>query len=143
MKRSNRALGPDVLQEHPNATRIRALFQAFRDVDLDTILATISEDAVWHFPGRHGRLAGTHSGREQILTFLLDVKTLTNDTFHLELVDVVGNDQRVVVLFRGSGRRNGKTLDNPTCLRIDFRDGKVHEIWEFVWNLFDVDDFWS
>jgi ketosteroid isomerase-like protein len=135
--------GPTDMQEHPNATRIRALFQAFRQADLETILATISENAAWHFPGCRGRLAGTHRGRDQILKFLLDVQTLTDNTFHLELGDVIGNDQRVVVLFRGSGQRNGKTLDNPTCLRIDFRNGKVHEVWEFVWNLFDVDDFWS
>lgn len=131
------------MQEHPNATRIRALFDAFHQVNLDTILATISEEAVWHFPGRHGRLAGTHRGRDQILKFLLDVQTLTDNTFQLELGDVIANDQRAVVLFRGSGQRKGKTLENPTCLRIDFRDGQVHEVWEFVWDLFDVDDFWS
>ena len=131
------------MQEHPNATLIRSLFQAFRNVALDTILATISEDAVWHFPGRRGRLAGSHRGRDQILKFLSEVQTLTDHTFQLELGDVIANDQRAVVLFRGSAQRNGKTLDNPTCLRIDFRDGKVHEVWEFVWNLFEVDDFWS
>jgi hypothetical protein len=29
-------------------------------------------------------------------------------------------------------RRNGKTLDNPTCVRIDFHDREIDEIWEFV-----------
>ena len=44
--------------EHPNAARIRALFAAFKNADLATIEATIPEDAVWHFPGRRGKLAG-------------------------------------------------------------------------------------
>jgi ketosteroid isomerase-like protein len=129
--------------EHPNAIRVRQLFDAFRSADVNAIRETVPEDATWHFPGRHGKLAGEHQGRDAIFRFLLDVQVLTEDTFHLELLDVVANNQRAIALFRGSAQRNGKTLDNPTCLRIDFRDGRVHEIWEFVWDLFEVDDFWS
>jgi ketosteroid isomerase-like protein len=129
--------------DHPNARRIRQLFDAFRSADVEAIRETIPEKATWHFPGRHGRLAGSHRGRDAIFRFLLDVQVLTENTFHLELLDVVANDRRAIALFRGHGRRNGKSLDNPTCLRIDFRDGEIAEIWEFVWNLFEVDDFWS
>ena len=46
------------MREHPNAVRIRGLFQAFRDRDLAAIQAEIPEQAVWHFPGRRGALAG-------------------------------------------------------------------------------------
>lgn len=37
----------------------------------------------------------------------------------------------------------GKELDNPTCLRARLRDGQIAELWEFVWDLYAVDDFWS
>lgn len=129
--------------EHPNAARIRALFAAFRQADLATIQATIPEDAVWHFPGRAGKLAGSHHGRGAILQFLMAVPQLTDGTFHLELEDVLANDTAAVALFRGHGTRNGKTLDNPTCLRMRLVDGRVAEVWEFVWDLFAVDAFWS
>ena len=129
--------------EHANATRIRALFAAFRSADLATIQDTIPEDAVWHFPGRRGKLAGAHRGRAAILQFLMSVPQLTGGTFHLELEDVLANDANAVALFRGSGTREGKTLDNPTCLRMRIRDGRVVEVWEFVWDLFAVDDFWA
>jgi ketosteroid isomerase-like protein len=129
--------------EHPNATRIRRLFDAFRDANVDQIREMIPEDAAWHFPGRRGKLAGTHQGRDAIFHFLLDVQALTGNTFHLDLLDVIANDRWAIALFRGHGRRDGKTLDNPTCLRIDFREGRIHEIWEFVWDLFEVDDFWA
>lgn len=131
------------MTEHPNATRIRALFAAFRTRDLATVQAVIPEDAVWHFPGRRGQLAGSHRGREGILRFLLGVEALTNGTFHLELIDVLANDAHAVALFRGHGERNGRTLDNPTCLRMRLRDGQVVELWEFVWDLFAVDEFWA
>jgi ketosteroid isomerase-like protein len=128
---------------HPNAARIRALFAAFRNADLATITATIPEDAVWHFPGRKGKLAGAHRGRQAILQFLMSVPQLTNGTFHLELEDVLANDANAVAFFRGSGTRDGKTLDNPTCLRLRIVDGQVVEVWEFVWDLFAVDEFWA
>src|SRR5262245_34184187 len=106
------------MTEHPNAERIRALFAAFRNADLATIQATIPEHAVWRFPGRTGKLAGEHRGRAAILQFLMSVPQLTGGTFHLDLIDVLANDRHAVALFRGRGERDGKVLDNPTCLRM-------------------------
>jgi len=131
------------MNEHPNASRIRELFAAFRAGDIDTVRAVIAEQAVWHFPGRRGQLAGSHRGREAIFAFLLNVQSLTAHTFHLELIDVLANDMHAVALFRGHAERNGKTLDNPTCLRIRLEHGQVVEVWEFVWDLFAVDEFWT
>jgi hypothetical protein len=131
------------LQEHPNATAIRRLFDAFKHADVTAIRDTIPEHAVWHFPGRVGKLAGTHRGRDAILKFLMNVGMLTGGTFHLDLIDVLANDDRAVALFRGHGERDGKTLDNPTCLAMRIDNGQVVEIWEYVWDLFHVDEFWS
>ena len=129
--------------EHPNATRIRELFAAFRERDLATIQAAIPERAVWHFPGRHGALAGSHAGRGAILVFLGQVVALTQGTFHLELEDVIANDTSGAVFFRGHGARGQRTLDNPTCLRMRIEAGQIVEIWEFVWDLYAVDAFWA
>src|SRR5262249_19828024 len=101
--------------DHPNAIRVRELFAAFATGDVDTIRAVIPEHAVWHFPGRRGQLAGTHRGRDAIFAFLLRVRALTGGRFHLELIDVVGNDVHVVALFRGRAERDGRALDNPTA----------------------------
>jgi len=131
------------MNEHPNATRIRRMFTAFRDGDVATIHAMIPDDAVWHFPGRHGKLAGAHRGRDAIFAFFVNVQTLTDGTFHLDLIDVIANDEHAIALFRGHGQRNGKTLDNPTCLRMRLQKEQVQEVWEFVWDLYHVDDFWS
>ena len=131
------------VSEHPSAARIRELFAAFEKGDLATITAVIPEDAVWHFPGRRGKLAGDHVGREAILRFLLQVPALTGGTFHLALEHVVADDTRAAVFFHGSGERNGKRLDNPTVLRIHLRDGRAQEIWEYVWDLDHVEAFWA
>lgn len=131
------------MSEHPNERRIRDLFAAFRAGDVVTIEQGLHPDAVWHFPGRRGRLAGSHRGRDAIFAFLLDVQGATGGTFGLDLIDVLANDVHAAVFFRGHATRDGKTLDNPTCLRIRLDGGRIVEVWEYVWDLEDVEDFWS
>jgi ketosteroid isomerase-like protein len=115
----------------------------FHDRDLPAIVAAVGDDVVWHFPGHQGKLAGAHRGRDAVLGFLGMVGALTDGTFHLELEDVTASDRHAVALFRGQGTRNGKTLDNPTCLRMRIEDGRIVEVREFVWDLFAVDNFWT
>ncbi len=129
--------------EHPNATLLRGLFTAFREQNIAAIQEVITSDTVWHFPGRDGQLAGSHQGHEGIFRFLARVTELTGGTFGLEIEDVLANDASAVVFFRGHGSRNGRELDNPTCLKVLLSDGKATQIWEFVWNLYAVDEFWA
>jgi hypothetical protein len=131
------------MAEHQNAALVKNLFAAFRRAEVSAVRELIADDATWTFPGLHGRLAGEHRGFDAILRFLLDVQSLTDGTFHLDLEDVVANDERAIVLFRGQARRGDKTLDNPTCLVVRISGGKAVEFREFVWDLFDVDEFWS
>jgi uncharacterized protein len=129
--------------EHPNAALIRRLFEAFAERDFATAQSIIAEDAVWHFPGTRGALAGEHRGRDAIFRFLASVMTLTDSTFHLDIEDMTAGENNVVVLFTGHGQRDSKTLDNPTALRVRIRDGQAVEFREFVWDLEHVEDFWS
>jgi len=126
-----------------NVALVRSLFDAFARRDLTAILAVVPDDVVWHFPGRRGRLAGTHRGRDAVLRFLASVEELTSGTFHLDLLDVTASDAHAVALFRGHGTREGRTLDNPTALVFRVDAGRIVEIREFVWDLYHVDEFWS
>lgn len=98
---------------------------------------------MWHFPGRVGKLAGAHEGHSGIFGFLARVSELSEGTFELELEHVVADDACAVAFFRGRARRQSRELDNPTCLKIRLEDGRATEIWEFVWDLYAVDQFWS
>ena len=131
------------MPDHPNAEIVRRLFRAFAERDVAAVNELIAEDAVWTFPGERGQLAGEHRGREAIAAFLGKVMVLTNGSFHLDLHDVTASDEHAVALFTGHGERNGKTLNNPTALVITMRDGRCADFREFVWNLPEVDDFWS
>lgn len=129
--------------EHPNAAAVRRLFDAFATRDAAAIQAWIPEDAVWHFPGHRGGLAGEHRGRDAITRFLANVMVLTAGSFHLDLLDIIASNDHVVALFTGHGVRDGKELNNPTALVIRMQDGRPAEVREFVWDLEHVEDFWS
>ncbi|MDP9181118.1 MAG: nuclear transport factor 2 family protein [Chloroflexota bacterium] len=129
------------MPEQPSAALIRRLFQAFAERDFATTQSIIAEDAVWYFPGTRGALAGGHRGREATFRFLASVMTLRGGTFHLDIEDITASENNVVVLFTGHGQRDGKTLDNPTALRVRIRDGQAVEFREFVWDLAHVEDF--
>ena len=132
------------MSEHPNAGLVRRLFEAFDRRDITTITEVIADDAVWHFPGERGALAGEHRGRAAILRFLATVGVLTAGTFHLELLDITASNDRAVALFTGTGSRpDGRTLENPTALVINVRDGRISEVREFVWDLPHVESFWA
>ena len=133
----------ETMREHPNATRAKELFAALERGDLAAIQAQIPQDAVWRFPGRHGKLAGEHRGRPAIFSFLANVVALTGRSFHLELHDVVANDRWAVAIFTGHAEREGKKLNNPTCLRMRIEDGRIRELDEYVWDLNHVEEFWT
>lgn len=119
------------------------LFAAFASRDIETLTHAIAPDAVWRFPGRTGQLAGEHRGREAIFRFLLDVVSLTDGTFHMDRRGLVGDATTAYAEFVGRGSRAGKTLENPTCLKLVFRDGALVEAQEWVWDLAHVEDFWA
>ena len=109
--------------EHPNATLVRRLFEAFHDRDLPAIVAAVGDDVVWHFPGHQGKLAGTHRGRDAVLGFLGMVGALTDGTFHLELEDVTASDRHAVALFRGQVRATARRSTTPPACACGSRTG--------------------
>ncbi len=129
--------------EHPNVTLVRNLFDAFQKGDTLRLFAMIDENAIWHFPGTKGQLAGEHKGREAIFSFLTKIPTLSNGKFKAELSDVLANQNSAVALFQGKGQRNGIELNNPTCLHMKIENEKITEFREFVWDLYKIDEFWA
>lgn len=121
------------MSEHPNAATLRRLFAALEERDVTTVTALIAEDAGWRFPGSRGQLAGEHRGHAEIMAFLAKVMALTGGTFHLEIEDVAASDEHAIVLFTGHGERNGKQLNNPTCLQVRMVGGRAVEFQEFLW----------
>lgn len=128
----------------PQAVELaRAFLTNVQQGDIASALAMVAPDAQWKLPLKKGELARDYVGPEGVRTFLTNVTKLSGGSFSLELISVVGDESIAFVHFIGRAERNGKTLENPTALRLRFSDGQLKEANEWVWDLPTVERFWG
>ncbi len=130
------------MAEHPNATLVRRLYDAFSSADMETVLSLFADDIVYHVPGRN-LLSGDYRGKDQWLGLIGRVAELTGGTFRVDVHDVLGNDEHAVALTRQTAARNGKSLDTEEAHVFHFRDGKIAEMWQMYTRQANVDDVMS
>lgn len=103
--------------------------------DLATIHQYWSQDLVWLVPGNHA-LAGTYRGLDAFLDFMRKTALLSNNSFRMDLITVLTNDEYSADVTHNLGFRTKTTEDTTSPyskLDIDvihllrWRDGKVIE----------------
>ena len=92
------------MSEHPSVAAARRVFESFRRGDGRCSSSSSSPDAVWHVPGANA-MAGDYRGLEEIVPFLRRTRELTDGTYDVELVWAVGDDERLVAVYRARGER--------------------------------------
>ena len=112
------------MSEHANARRAREGFERFVQGDLTALLDLFADDAVWHVPGSMA-LSGAHRGRDAISGFLRGTAELTADTYRVELLWTLADDDHLVAVYRASGRRSdGRELDIEQALLVELEAGR-------------------
>ena len=121
---------------------VRKAYQNFEAGDLDLLRVVMAEEAVWHEPGR-SPLAGDHKGLEAVLGFLGELKERSGGTFRIEVLDVLSEPERAVVLQRETATRSGKTLDVIAALDFEVHHGKITEVTVYQADTYQFDEFWE
>ncbi len=130
------------MAEHANAALMRQAFEAFASGDVGALEDVLAEDAYVHEPGR-GAVSGDYVGRDRVLGFFAKLYQLTGGTFRAELIDILADDERAVVIERSTARRNGRTLDTRDVLVCDIHDGKVVAVHVFPSDADVENAFWA
>jgi len=125
-----------------NAAVMRRAVDAFGVGDMATLTKIFSPDLRWHIPGRSA-IAGDHIGRDAVFAFFGKTMTLTNGTFKVNALEIIGDEKGGVFITNDTGERNGKKLDVMLMLRVHIRDGQFVEVWDHVADLYAHDEFWS
>lgn len=125
-----------------NAELVRGGYGAFGKGDIPAVIATWSDDIVWHIAGR-SPLARDYNGAAEILGFFGQLQELSAGSFRLELHDVVASEDHVVALVSEIADRGDSSLNNPAAHVWHVRDGKATEFWAAAYDLYAVDEFWS
>lgn len=128
--------------EHPNVTRTRLGYAAFSAGDMTTLAEFLDENVVWHVAGS-SRISGNYYGRDDVFGFFATLMQETGGELRLDVHDIVGGDDHVVTMVRGTATRNGVTLVSDAVHVAHVRDGRVMEFWDVEVDQAAADEFWA
>ena len=130
------------MTEHPNVRLVRRGYECFAAGDLDALREFMADAVVWHEPGR-SPLGGDYQGPEGVVEFLSKLKDLSDGTFTMELVDVLGTPERAVALQEETARRADRVLDMSSAVEFEIHQGKITEVTVYHDDTYHFDEFWS
>jgi len=130
------------MAENAYESVVRHAYQEFESGDLDLLAVVMAQDVVWHEPGR-SPLAGDYKGPEAVLGFLGQLRARSGGTFKIEIVDVLSEPDRAVVLQRETASKNGRTLDVVVAVDFEIHHGKITEVTVYQGDTYQFDEFWA
>jgi ketosteroid isomerase-like protein len=137
---------PVVLQEGAmgdHRRQLEAWLDAYGNHDRQTMLDSLTEDAVWHVGGTH-RHSGEYRGREAILGYFDAIREATADTMRLEPLEILADDRYGAAFLRVSADRDGRRLETVAADAFRFDDnGRIAEFWASNSNQAAIDEFWA
>ena len=100
------------MTDHPNVAMVRESFDAMGRGDLAWLDEHMSDDIAWHVGG-NSSAAGTTHGKDAVRQMMTPPGP---DTLKIDLHDIVGGDEHVVVLGTAvaTGPSSGKTVEYKT-----------------------------
>jgi ketosteroid isomerase-like protein len=130
------------MPENAYESLVRRTYADFESGDLDLLGVVMAQGVVWHEPGRSS-LAGHYKGPEEVLGFLKELKARSGGTFKIEVLDVLSEPERAVVLQRETATRNDRTLDVIAAVEFEIHQGKITEVTVYQHDTYAFDEFWG
>ena len=130
------------MTDHPNAALVKRVYEAMANRNVDAFNRLHTKDCVLHVSG-HSRLAHDAEGRAGVLGVFREGLDSSEFQVRTEVHDVLASDDHAVALVHAVVDRDGETLDQPLVQVFHCRDGKIAEIWEYVWDQDADAKFWG
>jgi len=111
------------MAEHPNASKVRAAWNAAMHGDAGSAAEMMDDDIEWHEIGGQPIV-----GKAAVLAHL---GAETDWQIKPVLHDVLASDDHAVLMIRSRAVRHGKTFEYRVAEFYDLRDGKVTKRWAF------------
>ena len=127
---------------HPNAEAARRAYEAFRAGDMATMGDLMSNDIVWHAPGRNP-ISGTYRGKEEVFGLFAKIAEATDGPMEMSIHDLLASDDHVVALLEVTASRGDRHLESRAVHIMHVADGKLTEFWNFPEDPSIGDEFWS
>ena len=130
------------MKAEDNVKVIRRLQSAYAAADIEVIDQLVTDDVVFHVPGRHP-LSGTYVGKTEVFGYLAQVAALSESADGgFEIHSVTGDDDHVVSLVTGTIEHDGVRFVRPTVHVFHVNGTQVTEFWEASLDQHAEDQFW-
>jgi uncharacterized protein len=130
------------MADNANVELIRKGYDAFIKGDMETVSIVFADDILFRAPGRHP-LAGNHRGKQEVFEFFRQLAERSDGTFTVEVNNIFGADERVVVIAVERAERDGKTLNLLYSHVWQVEGGLAREVQIMPADQYAEDDFWS
>ncbi|KGN90466.1 ketosteroid isomerase [Porphyromonas crevioricanis] len=123
--------------------KVSQFYAALAQGDFDTMGALLSDDLVWHQPGK-GTLSGIYSGKQNVFAHLGKMAQLSNGTFAIDQVDyITENGDLVVASIEFAVSVNGHSMEMKGIDLFRFENDLIKEVWLFSERIDEEDRFWT
>jgi ketosteroid isomerase-like protein len=126
---------------HPNEDRLRHLYAAFAEGNLQGFLDGCTDDVTFTVPGNTPG-SGTFT-KETFLDWIGTIMAVANGTFREDVLDVFANDEHGVLLLHHSFERDGRQRAYATAHVVRFRGDLVAEWEERPGSLTEFEEAWG
>jgi uncharacterized protein len=119
---------------------VRRMVDALQRSDANAIGELVSDDVVYHVPGR-SPVAGTYRGRAEVLDLFAAFGQLLDGPPRFDTHDVVASEAHVVELASYEASRAGRTLRWNAIRTYHVADDLITEIWLTIDDLYAFDAY--
>ncbi|WP_043622834.1 nuclear transport factor 2 family protein [Nonomuraea candida] len=130
------------MTEHPYVSVINSFYDALAKGDLDVLRDLLTDDAVFHVPGR-GPMAKDYTGKEEVLAYLTRLAKAASGGLRLEPEEYLAGNDRVAAVLSIHGERDGRTLNDHGLQLFRLVDGKISERSSYPYDPYSVDEFFA
>jgi uncharacterized protein len=131
------------MAEHPNVDFIRRAFDTFNAGDVEGLMAIMDENCVQHMGARNAIMTGDHVGRDNVLAMYGRLGEASGGTLDVQPQRIWANDDTVVVEYRETAQRDGKSIDMLNVIVFRLRDGKIVDLTDIPGDADEEDAFWG
>ena len=117
---------------------VRALLDALEARDVAAITDLLTDDVVYHFPGR-GPVAGTYRGRDEVIGLFRTLAGLFDAPLDMSSHDVVASEAHVVDLATYTGIRAGQPFTWNAVRLYHVDADRISAVWLMIGDVYAFD----
>jgi len=132
---------------HPSEKLLRDFYAAqgrlyAGEAEVDEVSGLLSDEIVWHVPGRNA-IAGDYRGKREVLDYFARRRDKARGSFRIEVRRVLADEEFVIQLAGGQAEIDGNLHEWETVGVYRVANGRIAECWLVPFDQLAFDEIWA